>query len=96
MLTSLSVDEILLPRYINWFTNFRGFLFNMEMTPFCFKHGYSFLICNHVVANASAAFYRLCSWDSALVGVFARSAWSSALSTSVIVSAGCRLLLDFF
>ena len=37
MLTSLSVDEILLPRYVNWFTNFRGlpceskdYLFHLE------------------------------------------------------------------
>ena len=39
---------------------------------------YSFLICNHLVANTSTACYRLCSWNSTLVGVFARSAWSSA------------------
>ena len=37
MLTSLSVDEILLPRYVNWSTNFRGLLFNDEMAPSCFK-----------------------------------------------------------
>ena len=33
MLTSLSVDEILLLRYINWFINFRGLPFNSEMIP---------------------------------------------------------------
>ena len=33
-LTSLSVDEILLPRYMNWCTNFRCLLFNEEMMPF--------------------------------------------------------------
>ena len=31
MLTLLLVDEILLPRYGNWFTNFRGLPFNVEI-----------------------------------------------------------------
>ena len=30
MLSLLSVDEILLPRYMNWSTNFRGLSFNCE------------------------------------------------------------------
>ena len=34
MLTLLSVDEILLPRYVNWFTNFRGLPLKVEMA-FC-------------------------------------------------------------
>ena len=33
MLTLLSVDEILLPRYLNWSTNFRGLPFNGEIEP---------------------------------------------------------------
>ena len=33
MVTSLSVDEILLPRYVNGSTNFRGLLFNEQMAP---------------------------------------------------------------
>ena len=33
MLTLLSVDEILLPRYMNWSTNFRVFPFNEKMVP---------------------------------------------------------------
>ena len=33
MLTSLSVDEIWLPRYMNWFTNFRGLPVNEEIMP---------------------------------------------------------------
>ena len=28
MLISISVDQILLPRYMNWSTNFRGLPFN--------------------------------------------------------------------
>ena len=31
MLTSLAVDEILLPRYVNWFTNFKSLSFDVEM-----------------------------------------------------------------
>ena len=42
MLTSLSVDEILLPRYVNLSTNFSGLLLIMEMTP-RLKHIYCFI-----------------------------------------------------
>ena len=38
ILTSLSVDEILLLRYMNWGTNFRGLLFKVEMAPSCLNH----------------------------------------------------------
>ena len=38
MLTSLSVDKMLLQRYVNWSTNFRGFPLRREMAAFCFKH----------------------------------------------------------
>ena len=38
MLISLSVEEILLLRYVNWSTNFRGSSLKMEMAPFCLKH----------------------------------------------------------
>ena len=34
MLTLLSVDEILLPSYINWSTNFRNLPFNEKMAPY--------------------------------------------------------------
>ena len=34
ILTSLLVDEIFLPRYMNWSTNFRGLLFNEAIGPF--------------------------------------------------------------
>ena len=33
LLTSLSVDEILLPAYMNWFTNFCSLPINEEMAP---------------------------------------------------------------
>ncbi len=38
LLTSLSVDEILLPRYMNFSTNFRGLSFNEKMTFSSLKH----------------------------------------------------------
>ena len=37
MLTSLSVNEILLPSYVKWYTNSRS-LFNVEMAPSSLKH----------------------------------------------------------
>ena len=36
-LISLSLDEILLPRYVNWFTYFRGIPFRAKIAPFLFK-----------------------------------------------------------
>ena len=39
MLTLLSVEEILLTKYVNWSTNFRNLLFDEEMAPSCFKCG---------------------------------------------------------
>ena len=42
LLTSLSVDKILLPRYVNLFTNFKGSPFNVEMdTNPCCEYGLS-------------------------------------------------------
>ena len=50
ILTSLSVDEMLLPRYMS--TNFRGLPFRVEMAPFRLKHVLRFDYI-HVEANAS-------------------------------------------
>ena len=38
MLTLLSVDAILLLRYMNWSANFRNLLHEVEMAPFYLKH----------------------------------------------------------
>ena len=38
ILTSLSVDEIWLPRYVNWSINFRGLTLKVEMEPSRLKH----------------------------------------------------------
>ena len=45
MLTLILVEEILLPRYINCFTNFWCLTFNEEMTPPWLKHKNSIFIC---------------------------------------------------
>ena len=34
----ISIDEILLPRYVKWSTNLRSLLLNVEMDPSCLKH----------------------------------------------------------
>ena len=73
---SFSVDETLLPRHVNLSTNFREPLFRMETSPFLLK--------THVLwaftwrPMSPAVYFRQCSKDSAWVGVFARSAMSSA------------------
>ena len=43
ILTSFSVDEILLPRYMKWFTIFRRFPFCMEKVQLSLKHSNSLL-----------------------------------------------------
>ena len=78
ILISFSVDEALLPRYVNLFTNFREPPFSAEMSPSLLKHTYSVLSALRWRSMPLAARSRLCSRDSAWVGVFARSAMSSA------------------
>ena len=43
MLTPLLIDEILLPRYMNWSTNFRGLSFNEKKALPSLKHVISVL-----------------------------------------------------
>ena len=43
VLISFSVNEILLPRYVYWFTNFKGLPLRAEMAPFYLKYIYSVL-----------------------------------------------------
>ena len=38
MLISLAIDEILLPRYVNWSTNFKSLSLEQGMVPFFSKH----------------------------------------------------------
>ena len=43
MLISLSLDEILLPNYVNWSTAFRDLLLKVEMVSFHLKHELCFI-----------------------------------------------------
>ena len=65
ILTSLLVDETLLPRYVKLSTNFRGLSFRVEMAPPRFKHMYFVLLAFTWRTVPPATYSRLCSRDSA-------------------------------
>ena len=75
VLMSFSVDETLIPWYVNLSTSFRELPFNVEMLPLWLKHMYSILSALIWRPMPSAARSRLCNRDSVWVGVFARSAF---------------------
>ena len=62
MLTALSVDKILLPKYVNKSTNLGGLLLNVEMALSWLKYINSVLFALTVQPN-HAAFSALCSRD---------------------------------
>ena len=74
MLTSLSVDEMLLSRYVNWFTNIRGLPLRVEIAPPCTKLMKSVLLAFTWRLIPPAACSRQCRRDLAWAGVFARNA----------------------
>ena len=98
MLTSLSVDEILLPRYVNLSSNFRGLLLKVEMAPCHLKHTNSLLFAFMQMQMPPAACSRLCSRDLAWAGVFARSNRSpcSLHLLEFLQDIVCFLLFFFF
>ena len=51
MLTLLSVEEILLPNYVNWSTNFRGLPLKSAISPSRLKHMNTFFIFIYVETN---------------------------------------------
>ena len=67
MLTLLSLDEILLPSYVKYSTNFRGLSFNVEMAPICLKHKNSLLFQFIHKPMPLAIWSRQCNRDSAWV-----------------------------
>ena len=77
ILTPVSLDEVQLPRYLNFSTNFRGLPRRVRVTP-RWKHMYTVLITFRYMLMPPAACSRLRSRDSAWVSVFTRSAMSSA------------------
>ena len=64
MLTSLSVDGMLLLRYWNWCTNFRVLSLKVKITSFLFKTHVLYFTGIHVEANAS------CYWSTLYSRVF--------------------------
>ena len=60
MLISLSVDKILLPRYQNWSTNFRGLPLRVKLCLYCLKHIHSVLFAFMLRPMPLAAYSRLC------------------------------------
>ena len=77
-LTSFSVKEMLLPKYLNCSTEFRSLPSMVEMSLLFLKDMNSVLSEFTYRPTFRAAFSRLCSKDSACAGVFASSARSSA------------------
>ena len=67
-LMTFSVDETLLPRYVNLSTNFGEPPYWVEMSPFWLKQ-MDFLSAFTWRPVPPAACSTLCSWDSALVGI---------------------------
>ena len=78
ILTSLSVDEILQPRYVNLSTNFRGLSFRVQIASSHLKHMHSILFVLTWRPVPTAVCSRFCSRNSTCAGVFARSAISFA------------------
>ena len=72
ILTSLSVDEIMLLRHVNLSTNFIGLTLKVEMASSRLKR------ISYLRSHRGQCLLLLCRQDSAWSGVFARSARSSA------------------
>ena len=70
-LSSLSVDEILLPKYVNLSTNLRGPPFRVEMAPSQLKLMYSILLAFSWRSKPPAACSRLIGRNSVWVDIFA-------------------------
>ena len=81
MLTSLSVNKILLPRYVNRSTNFRGLTLKVEMDLSCLKHLNLVLFTFKWRLMIPAACSRLYSSDLIWAGVFIRSSTSICFQT---------------
>ena len=62
MLTSLSVNKMLLPRYVNWSSNSRSFPLKVEMAPSCLKHMNFVLFAFSEKSIPPVPFSRLCNF----------------------------------
>ena len=57
ILSSISVDEILLPSYVNWSIKFRRLSLRLQVALFCLKHMYSFFNFIYFEVNASLCLF---------------------------------------
>ena len=74
MLTLISANVRLQPRYVKWFTNFRSLPFNEEIAPSSLKDMITVLFEFTQRPMPHAVCFRLCSRNLAQASVFARSA----------------------
>ena len=58
LLISVSVDETLLPWYVNLSISFRGLPFSVEMSPVWLKHIY-YVVCIDVEADACSGSFQI-------------------------------------
>ena len=89
ILTSLLVDEILLPRFMNWSTNFKVLLSNdsKNLDQNVWKSFFFFFnLSSTKEQELLVACSKLCSRNSTCEGVFARSGRSFMQSVSIILS----------
>ena len=78
ILISISVDKILLPRYVNWYMSFRYLPLKVEMIPSCLERTDTVLFAFTTKPILLAVFFRLRRMDSTRPGVFVRNARLSA------------------
>ena len=83
MLTSLSLDEVLLPEYVNLSINLRGLPLRYGIGSFLFKTLILCFVSIHVEANASCYLPLDTQQGFDLDGVLARSPRLSGLSASI-------------
>ena len=83
MLTSFSVDEMSLPRYVNVSIYYRGLPFKTEITS-CLKHMNSVLFVFTVRPMPPAAYPRLCCRDSAWAGVSFSMGFDKTIKRSIL------------
>ena len=57
-LTSLSVDKILLPRYVKWSKHFRGLSFNVEMVPSFLKNTWTQFYLSSCMVSVSFSLFQ--------------------------------------
>ena len=96
MLTSPTVDEVLLPSNMNSLINFSGVPFNYEMVPSLLKHLKSVLSKLTLRQMRFAAFFKLCCRILSLIRCFCKKRLIIHVVCTGNSGAWYRLLLVFF